>query len=117
MSQVEEVKKAPTKYEVLVLPSGAEVVWRHRPGFYPEQLYDDRWLSDFGLGDYESDKRVAERWLSVFHWDELPECHREQAMAANKRDELKVRLSEVPPAEPIGWVTRLRRRLAAWLDR
>lgn len=85
------------KYEIFSLPSGAEVLWRTRPGYYPEQFYQGRWLSDFGLGDYESDKHIAEKVFTTNNMADLPGVHAEDAKDANAYEAGRRPLTALPP--------------------
>lgn len=54
-----------TRYELMVLQSGAEVVWRTRPGQTPEELHGRKWLSDPFCTVYRSDRAHANKIFDV----------------------------------------------------
>jgi hypothetical protein len=70
-------------YEVFYFQNGSTTIWRTRQKYYPEQACEDRWLSDFGLGDYESDKRLSIKISLYKHFLNLPQEIKNQITQLN----------------------------------
>jgi hypothetical protein len=100
----EKIQKAfeeESTYELFVFKDGLTELWKVDPTgkYYPQSRFMNRWVSDYGLGDYQSNKKLAVKINLI-----LPEnlesvlatyVHWETAKEDDRKFELAKRIAKV----------------------
>ena len=102
-------------YQVLHFRDNSISIWRIRPRYYPEQLYLDTWVSDFGFGDYDADVNYSVKIKEYSDYDNLPVEIRERTLLANKKEYEHQKILSRPSLKvvpkPLNWLQRLAKKL------